>query len=296
MVRIHYDLIRDRKYRFLEKGSRLVTIRLYYQSKNNVSYYNMKKSVLMPLPASDFDPTETAIPWQALVENKIDVIFTTPDGKSASCDPIMLTGIGLGPWSSLLSAGKLARAAYKNMSETSSFQSPLKWHDVNVKDYQGLILPGGHAKGMRDYLESNCLQSIVRAFFEANKPVGAICHGVLLAARSMLPSGKSVLYGRKTTALLAMQEYSAWALTALWMGNYYRTYTQTVESEVTSLLASKHDFIKGDWPLYRDNPQQPQRGFAVHDGNYVSARWPGDAHCFSNVFIAVLEKASISFC
>lgn len=253
----------------------------------------MQKPVLMPLPARDFDPTETAIPWQTLSQKGIEVVFATPDGKPAVCDPIMLTGHGLGPWSSLLSADIHAQKAYHHMSETALFRHPRKWHEVTVSDYQGLILPGGHAKGMREYLESDGLQSIVQSFFQANKPVGAICHGVLLAARSRLPSGKSVLYGRKTTALLATQECSAWALTALWMGNYYRTYSQTVESEVKSFLASKQDFIKGHWPLYRDNPHQLQRGFAVRDENYVSARWPGDAHCFSHALIAVLEQASV---
>jgi len=41
-------------------------------------------------------------------------------------------------------------------------------------------------------------QEFVAAMFASDKPVGAICHGVLLAARSMGADGKSVLHGRKT--------------------------------------------------------------------------------------------------
>jgi tetratricopeptide (TPR) repeat protein len=41
------------------------------------------------------------------------------------------------------------------------------------------------------------------------------CHGVLLAARSSLHSGKSVLYGKKTTALTKRMELIAWRLTRL---------------------------------------------------------------------------------
>jgi putative intracellular protease/amidase len=54
---------------------------------------------------------------------------------------------------------------------------------------------------MRVYLGSGVLQSAVADFFAQAKPVGAICHGVLLAARSSLHPGKSVLFGKKTTAL-----------------------------------------------------------------------------------------------
>jgi len=64
---------------------------------------------------------------------------------------------------------------------------------------------------MRDYLESDTLQRHVVSFFEAQKPVAAICHGVLLAARSISKrTGRSVLYGYRTTALTWALERSAW--------------------------------------------------------------------------------------
>ena len=37
-------------------------------------------------------------------------------------------------------------------------------------------------------------------------------------------------------------------------------------------------------PLRRDAPGKLRRGFAHRDGNYLSARWPGDAHRFANDF------------
>jgi protease I len=48
--------------------------------------------------------------------------------------------------------------------------------DANEGDYDGLVLPGGVANP--DFLRvDEDVQSFVRAFFEAGKPVGAICHG-----------------------------------------------------------------------------------------------------------------------
>ena len=124
--------------------------------------------------------------------------------------------------------------------------------------------------------------------FAAQKPVGAVCHGVVLVARSLGGDGLSVLHGRKTTALLKTQELLAWSVTRPWLGDYYRTYPQTVQDEVTEALASPEDFVAGSPPLLRDAPGKLSRGFAHRDGNYLSARWPGDVHRFAEEFAAML--------
>jgi len=121
-------------------------------------------------------------------------------------------------------------------------------------------LPGGHrARGMRDYLESEILQRHVTGFFEANKPVAAICHGVLLAARSISKrTGRSVLHGYRTTALTWAFENSAWSvarITRFWDPNYYRTYLEqagqpkgfmSVQQEVTRALALPIEYAQAD--------------------------------------------------
>jgi protease I len=164
----------------------------------------------------------------------------------------------------------------------------MRYEQIEAHDFDGLLLPGGHAPGMRGYLESTVLKSVVSSMFLARKSVGAICHGVVLVARSLGADGLSVLHGRQTTALLQSQELLAWSLTRAWLGDYYRTYPQTVQAEVTEALASPEDFIAGPLPLRRDTPGKLRSGFALRDGNYLSARWPGDAHRFANDFCAML--------
>jgi protease I len=246
------------------------------------------RTIFMPLPLQDFDPTETAVPWQILSLAGFDVRMATPGGERATPDYRMLRGEGLGPWTSLLRAAPHAVAAYEAMSAAPEFRAPLRYEDLDVTRGAGLILPGGHGPGMRPYLESPTLAALVAAFFAADKPVGAICHGVVLAARSKRADGLSVLYGRKTTALLKSQEVMAWALTRLWLGSYYRTYPLTVEDEVRSSLAAPEDFLSGPLPLRRDRPGDLSAGFAAKDGKYVSARWPGDAHRFAATFLGML--------
>jgi protease I len=248
--------------------------------------------ILVPLPRRDFDPTEAGVPWRVLRAAGHTLVFATPDGRPASADPRMLEGRGLGPWKALLVADRNGREAYEAMAVSTEFRQPLAWPQLEHAVWDALLLPGGHAPGMKEYLESPQLQTLVAQAFAQRRPVGAICHGVLLAARSRRADGRSVLQGLRTTALLRSLELSAWALTAAWLGSYYRTYPQTVQDEVRAALARPQDFVAGPPPLRRDSPAHLERGFSVRDGVYLSARWPGDAHRFSADFAALLAQAA----
>jgi len=249
-------------------------------------------TVLVPIPTADFDPTETAVPWKVLRARGIGVVFATPDGKPGNADARMLTGRGLGVLAAVLKADANGRQAYAEMAASAEFLQPLAYAQARVADLQGLLLPGGHAPGMKPYLESALLQSLVTTAFATQLPVGAICHGVVLAARSRAADGRSVLFGRKTTALTRPMELTAWALTRAWLGDYYRTYPTTVEEEVSAALATPGDFVRGPTSTRRDSADRLEIGFTVRDGHYLSARWPGDAHRFAVEFAVMVSAGA----
>ncbi len=252
------------------------------------------KRVLIPLPSYGFDPTEAAIPWKILSDNNFEIVFLSPKGHKAAADTIMLTGKRLGIWKTILGARQDAIDAYYEMEKSESFRNPLKYSDVQEKNFDAILLPGGHAKPVKEYLESDVLQQLIVDFFKAQKPVSAICHGVVLAARSIDPkTGISVLHKYKSTSLLKSQELSAYNLTRLWLKDYYLTYPGlTVEDEVKSVLSDKNNFLKGPTPLSRDSEKQLKRGFIVRDRNYLSARWPGDVYSFTFEFIKMIQELS----
>jgi len=247
-------------------------------------------ALIMPLPTSDFDPTEAGVVWRILTDRGYSIAFATPDGGSARADPIMVTGKGLGLLANTLRADLHGRSAYALMEADAAFKKPLSYAELRVNRYAGLVLPGGHAKGMRPYLESAVLQRFVAEFIASGKPTGAICHGVLLAARSIDPqTGRSVLAGRQVTGLPAWMELLAWSITMAWMGDYYRTYPTTLEREVRSLLDDKDQFHLGPRSLTRDAPERLQAGFTVRDGALITARWPGDAHRLGTELAELLD-------
>ncbi|MCF6294221.1 MAG: type 1 glutamine amidotransferase domain-containing protein [Flavobacteriaceae bacterium] len=250
------------------------------------------KKVLIPLPSYGFDPTEAAIPWKLMRENNFEIVFITPNGEKAAADKLMVSGEKLGVFKSVLKARQDAVNAYLEMEQSKSFCNPQKYDAVSEKDFDAILLPGGHDKSVKEYLESETLQQLIVAFFKAKKPVAAVCHGVILVARSIdSVTGKSVIYNYKTTSLLKSQELLAYNLTRLWLKDYYLTYPDiTTEDEVRSVLSNQNNFIKGPTPLLKDNLKNLKRGFVVRDRNYLSARWPGDIYNFSLEFIKMVQE------
>lgn len=246
--------------------------------------------IVIPLPHYGFDPTEAAIPWKYLNDHSVELVFATPDGHVAAADKRLLTGEGFGIFKSMLMANDQALSAYQEMSKSEAFNHPISYSDIVVDEYQGILLPGGHDKGMKNYLESSILQRKVVDFFDKKKIIGAICHGTVLAARSIDPiSKRSVLFDYKTTSLLKLQEMGAYYLTVLWLHDYYRTYPLSVEEEVKSVLKNSNQFKPGRFSSRRDTFSDEGPAFVVEDRNYISGRWPGDAHTFAKKFFQHLK-------
>ncbi len=250
------------------------------------------KRVLIATAAADFDPTEVAVPWEQLVRHGATVAFATPGGVPGRCDPRILSGEGLGLFAGALRADDHGRATWARLEADGALDRAVDYEALVPDDYDAIVLPGGHAPGMRPYLESATLQRFVARFFVTERPVAAICHGVLLVARSKFPgTERSILHGRRTTALLRRQERLAWQLTRRGLGDYYRTYPTWLQDEVTATLETPAHFVTGNLALWRDRPQRLGPGFTVRCRNYLSARWPGDAHRFACDLLYMLAEA-----
>ncbi len=66
--------------------------------------------------------------------------------------------------------------AFEHLEHGDEFDVERTVKEADASDYDGLVLPGGVANP--DFLRADeDATAFVRAFFEAGKPVGAICHG-----------------------------------------------------------------------------------------------------------------------
>jgi putative intracellular protease/amidase len=245
--------------------------------------------VLLPLPDRDFDVTEVAVPWRILRDAGHEVVIATERaGTVPAADPRLLTGVLFGK----LGAAPEAIAQYQELTRAQEFSDTRAWAELDPAAFDGLLLPGGHAPGMRQYLGSVTLQEQVGRFWALGRPVGAICHGVLVLARTRDPAtGGSVLAGRRTTCLPKYMERSAYLATGWRLGRYYRTYPAYVEDEVKAALDDPgRQFSRGPRTLSaRGTATDDTPAFVVQDRNYVSARWPGDAYLFGRRFRDLLR-------
>ncbi|KAL0484253.1 hypothetical protein AKO1_004811 [Acrasis kona] len=262
------------------------------------------RTVLFPIPDKDFDPTETAFAWSILKKYGYECHFATEDGNVGVTDLAILNNEGLSfaaktmfSMLGLTAKEDFVQKAYEDLTKDEHFLHPLSWKTVDVKNYDGLYCSGGHAWGVKQYLGSEELQRKVSEFWSLDRPVAAICHGVLLVARSKLlnDQSKSVLTGKRVTCLTNFQEWTAYYATGLMVGNMFRTYEETTQDEVTRLMynapnkeeATKQDQIQKLFdvgpPAYK-KIWQIQEQFVVEDGNFLSARWPGDTMLIAHRF------------
>lgn len=238
----------------------------------------MTKKILIPLPDNDFDLTEVAVPWKLFSQNNYTVTFATENGNRAYCDPKLITGVIFGQ----LGAEKKAVEYYREMEKEENFLSPIKYSEIIAQEFDLLVLPGGHAQGMKQYLESKTLQQKVLQFFTLNKPLGSICHGTIVLARTIDPAtAKSIVHKKQLTGLTKFLERIAYYITSWKLGNYYRTYPEYVQDELKNALSKRENFKTGG------NQFKP---YVCVDGNLVTARWPKDAYLFAETLIQKLKN------
>src|SRR5260370_1646737 len=153
----------------------------------------------MPLPARDVDVTEASVACRILTAAGHEVTFATErSGTVPAADPRLLTGVLFGQ----LGAAQEPKLFYRQLAGSKEFRSTIGWGDMDPAAFDGLILPLGHAPGMRQYLSARVLQDKVAQFWDLGRPVGAICHGRLGLAPPPDPvTGRNIPAARHTPRL-----------------------------------------------------------------------------------------------
>jgi protease I len=98
----------------------------------------------------------------------------------------------------LISPGGDEVQGFEHLDKGQTFQADRKVSDADPADYDGLLLPGGVANPDNLRTQGDAVE-FVRAFFEAGKPVAAICH----APWTLVEAG--VVEGRTLTSWPSLQ-------------------------------------------------------------------------------------------
>jgi len=141
----------------------------------------MAKKILL-LVGDYVEDYEAMVPFQAMGSIGIDVDAIAPDRMKGDVVPTAVHDF-------------TGDQTYKEL-RGHNFVINKDFDAVNPEDYDGLYISGGRSA---EYIRLNKrVIEIVQHFFEADKPVAAICHGI-----QVLTTAK-VLQGRTLTAYVAV--------------------------------------------------------------------------------------------
>ena len=91
----------------------------------------------------------------------------------------------------LISLKKGEFQGFDHLDRGDTFTADKAVADANADDYDGIVLPGGVAN--RDFLRMDPdAVAFFRAFFEAGKPAGVICHGPWMLVEAGVARGRTV--------------------------------------------------------------------------------------------------------
>ncbi len=238
--------------------------------------------VLFLLPDTGFDPTEVAVPFVVLQRAGHRITVATESGRAApSADQLVVNGYIFG----LLGAKGENLEAYRAFQGSREAQSPIRWADAREEKFDALVLPGGHHKDMIPYLTSKVNQEIARRFLASGKPVGAICHGVLVLSRA------GALSGRAVTTVARWMEWIAYLVTFPVYGTYHldTTMPHFTQDEVEAAAGT---YVTGPFnpvhTLWLSTSKDHSRSHTVRSGNLLTARFFGDAWAFAERFERML--------
>lgn len=139
---------------------------------------------------------ELATPYQLLTAAGFDILFATPGGKPAPLDPASLED----PW--LLPAGHW----FLNQKDAvAQLETPLDIADVDASRLDAIFLVGGTGT-LWDFPSCAPLGALITALDQQEKPLAAICHGVVGLMTATAADGQPFAANRSLTCFSNAEE------------------------------------------------------------------------------------------
>ncbi len=145
--------------------------------------------------------SEITHPWLAFTEAGFDVRLASPDGGAlvldGYSDPRDPSGYSA---HDLISLGFLTSPAHAAL-----LQDTARLADESPEGYDALVITGGQSP-MFTFRGHAGLQALIRGFWDAEKVVAALCHGVSALLDVTLADGSWLVAGRTMTGFANIEE------------------------------------------------------------------------------------------
>ena len=139
---------------------------------------------------------EIAVPYYVFKDAGAEVTLASPEGGRVPLDPksrsIILATFG-------------TKRFLKDEEAMHFLSHSMLLEDVMADDFDVIFLPGGHGP-MWDLADNKTLKKLLEAFNEKNKPIGAVCHGVVGLLSLQNEKGESWIKGKQLTCFSNSEE------------------------------------------------------------------------------------------
>ncbi len=202
---------------------------------------------------------ELATPYYALIDQNIAVTIASPLGGKT---PIVPSSLG----SDDSRVANVARFMLDSEA-MSKLNHATKLVEIDANLFDGIFLAGGHGT-MFDLPNDQNLASILGSMFDANKTIGAVCHGSAGLVSAKRADRKSIIFGKKVNGFTNSEEEKV-----------------GLTSVVPFLLETKMMELGGFYEKSEDFAEH-----AVRDGNLVTGQNPASARKVSELFLQALNQ------
>jgi putative intracellular protease/amidase len=138
---------------------------------------------------------ELAAPYYTFLDAGAAVTLASPKGGQPPLDAVSDTPEGQTEWTRRFKRDPAAQAVLANTVRLS---------DVKAEDYDTVFYPGGHGP-MWDLAEDQHSIALIEAFWNAGKPVAAVCHAPGVLHRVQV-QGQPLVKGKRVTGFTNGEE------------------------------------------------------------------------------------------
>ncbi len=139
---------------------------------------------------------ELAAPYYVFKDAGADVTLASPNGGLVPLDHKS---------QSIILATYSTKRFLKDAEAINFRSNSLLLEEINANDFDVLFLPGGHGP-MWDLADNKRLNQLLEAFNSENKPIGAVCHGVVGLLSLKNDKGESWIKGKQLTCFSNSEE------------------------------------------------------------------------------------------
>lgn len=173
---------------------------LVYLTKDSVSSRGKLLAVVTSTPEmgasgkkTGYELTELSRAYYVFTANGFEVDIASPKGGNP---PVVIDDDDVDVYDFAFMNDAVAQAKAKNTIALA---------EVNIDDYEGVYFVGGKG-AMYDFPDNRVIQEMVKQYYEANKVIGAVCHGPAALVNVTLSDGSSLLDGKKVSSFTNQEE------------------------------------------------------------------------------------------